>query len=253
MMHSSLGKVRSRMFRPTLVGVVATLGVVATALAVTPATAAPGRLTQSITFTSAAPTDAVINRTSNLGDYVPTARATSGLPVTLSVDPASTGCTGSPGVIGQSDPGAITVRWTAAGTCIVHADQGGNSRYLTAPRVTQKFVISRESVTLTLEPASKGLIGLTPTTFRAALRHETRFGPGFLTVGYPEQTITFSVGGKVLCSATTVAQGDLFDSTAVASCQAPVGLVNALVTKSYVASYAGNSYSLPASATGKLK
>lgn len=211
--------------------------------------------TQTITFTSTPPPNPVWNQTSDLGDYVPTATATSGLPVRFSVDPNSTGCRSVPGVIG--DPGSvsegrITVYWNGPGPCTIIANQDGDATYQAAPPVVQSFVIGRETVDLSASLVGKGILGLSPTTFRAELKHSVRFGPGQILEGYPGQVLTFSINGQVLCSGTTVFQASGFSTTAVATCKAPIGLVNALTAKSYTVSYAGNADSLPATATGVL-
>lgn len=228
--------------------------VAAGAAAADPASDDP-RQEQAITFTTAAPVGRDWVHTNDFGDYVPDGTATSGLVVQFSVDPASTACHATPGVFGDADaPGRITVWFTAPGTCIVHADQAGDDQFLPAPRETQTFEVLREDVQLTASKVGKGLLGLIPTTFRAELRHQVPFGPGYLTVGYPGQKLTFSVAGKVMCSGVTVEQDGPapFESTAVATCKATIGLATALSATSYTVTYEGNDLSLPATATGKL-
>ena len=73
---------------------------------------------QTITFTSTNPSPVTVGAPS----YVPTATASSGLPVTISLDASSTGCTLSSGV----------VSFPASGTCVIDANQAGNSSW--APR-----------------------------------------------------------------------------------------------------------------------
>lgn len=213
------------------------------------------RQEQTITFTTAAPVGRDWVHTNDFGDYVPQATSTSGLLVQLSVDPASTACHGTPGVFGNPDaPGLITVWFTGPGTCIVHADQAGDDQFLPAPQETQTFEVLREAVSLSASKVGKGLLGLIPTTFRAELRHQVPFGPGYLTVGYPDQKLTFSVAGKVMCSGVTVQQNgpEPFQSTAVATCKATIGLATALSNNSYTVTYDGNELSVGASAVGKL-
>lgn len=215
------------------------------------------RQEQSIAFTTTAPVGRDWLHTDDFGDYVPAGTSTSGLVVQFSVDPASTACHGTPGLFG--DPGAaeqgrITVWFTAPGTCIVHADQAGDDQFLPAPRQTQTFEVLREPVQLSASKVGKGLLGLIPTTFRAELRHQVPFGPGYLTVGYPGQRLTFSVAGKVMCSGVTVEQDGPapFQSTAVATCKATIGLATALSATSYTVTYEGNDLSQGATAVGKL-
>jgi hypothetical protein len=90
---------------------------------------------QTITFTSTNPTAvAVGGPPAALGGpgYTPTATATSGLPVAITLDATSTGCTLSSGL----------VSFTAAGTCVIDADQAGNGTYAPAPQVQQSITVS---------------------------------------------------------------------------------------------------------------
>jgi hypothetical protein len=82
---------------------------------------------QTITFTSTAPTDAQVGD----GTYTPTATATSGLPVIITLDGTSTGCALASGV----------VSFTAPGTCVIDANQPGNATYSAAPQVQQSFTV----------------------------------------------------------------------------------------------------------------
>ena len=83
------------------------------------ATSAPLALTvakgsQSVSFTSTPPVSAVAGVTT----YTPTAVATSGLAVALSIDASATSvCTISAGI----------VSFTATGTCVIDADQPGSA------------------------------------------------------------------------------------------------------------------------------
>jgi hypothetical protein len=87
---------------------------------------------QTISFTSAAPTNARAGGAS----YTPIATATSGLAVVFTLDGSSTGCSLSGGV----------VSFTGAGTCRVNANQPGNAAFLPAPRVQQSFAVTAASV-----------------------------------------------------------------------------------------------------------
>ena len=87
----------------------------------------------------------------------PTATASSGLTVSLSLDATSTGCSLSGGV----------VSFVATGTCVVDFNQSGNASYLAAPQVQQSFAVSQgtQSVTITSTPptATVGGVTYTPT------------------------------------------------------------------------------------------
>jgi hypothetical protein len=82
---------------------------------------------QTIQFTSSAPTNAVIG-----GTYTPTATATSGLPVTLTISAASSS-------ICSINAGLVT--FNAAGTCVIRANQPGNASFHAAPQVQQSVVV----------------------------------------------------------------------------------------------------------------
>lgn len=64
--------------------------------------------------------------------YAPSAYATSGLPVVFDLDGASSGCTFNSGLIS----------FTAAGSCILDANQAGDSTYAAAPEVQQTMPVS---------------------------------------------------------------------------------------------------------------
>jgi YVTN family beta-propeller protein len=81
---------------------------------------------QTIAFNSQAPSTAAIGGPS----FTPTATASSGLPVTVSLAAGSQGCVLSEGV----------VTFTSAGTCLIAANQSGNSQYSPAPQAMQSIV-----------------------------------------------------------------------------------------------------------------
>jgi hypothetical protein len=87
------------------------------------------RLSQTITFTSTAPSNATVGGAT----YTPTATATSGLTVDFTIDPtASSVCAINAG----------EVSFIATGTCVINADQAGNENYQAAPQVQQSFTVS---------------------------------------------------------------------------------------------------------------
>jgi hypothetical protein len=105
-------------------------------------------LAQSTSFTTLAPTSPKVG-----GTYAVGATATSGLPVTISIDASSTsGCTYAQGT------GLVTFAGSA-GTCIVDADQPGNPVFAPAPRVQQVVTVAKapQSIAFTSlpPPASK--------------------------------------------------------------------------------------------------
>jgi hypothetical protein len=99
---------------------------------VSPATTS---LSQTVSFTSSAPTDAVVG-----GTYTPTASATSTLPVTLTIDASSSAvCTISGGV----------VTFDATGDCVIDAEQPGDADWDPAPRVQQTVAVGKTPQTIT--------------------------------------------------------------------------------------------------------
>jgi hypothetical protein len=85
---------------------------------------------QSITFTSSAPGSA----TAGGATYAVTATASSGLPVALTIDAASSSVCSISG---------SSVSFTAAGTCRIDANQSGNAEYNAAPQVQQSFAVKK--------------------------------------------------------------------------------------------------------------
>jgi hypothetical protein len=126
------------------------LGLIALALGIASVAGAFGsRKTQSITFTSLAPTNATVGGPT----YTPSATASSGLPVTLSIDPSATS-------VCQKSGGAVS--FSAPGTCVIDANQPGNRRYAAAPQVVQSLTAA-PSVTA-LSPTSGPIYGGTQVT-----------------------------------------------------------------------------------------
>ena len=100
-----------------------------TAAAQVQQTVTVGQGTQTIAFTSTPPGAAGVG-----GSYTPTAAASSGLPVVVSIDASSGGsCSLTAGV----------VHFAHAGTCVINANQPGNSNYRTAPQVQQTITVKR--------------------------------------------------------------------------------------------------------------
>jgi len=86
--------------------------------------------------------------------YVPTATASSGLPVILSIDPSSgMACSLS----GQM------VTFTHVGTCVIDANQVGNDFYDAAPEVQQSIVVEAIAITTTALPSGTANVGYSVT------------------------------------------------------------------------------------------
>jgi hypothetical protein len=111
----------------------------------------PGQTAQTITFTST-PVSSVVG-----GTYTPTATGgASGQPVTFAIDPSSTsGCTIAGGVVTFTAP---------AGTCVIDADQAGNTAYAPALQVQQDISVvepgqTAQTITFTSTPVSPAVGG----------------------------------------------------------------------------------------------
>ncbi len=102
-------------------------------------TTASSLASQTISFTSVAPTTATYG-----GTYTVTATASSGLPVTLSVDSTSTTVCSLSGSTSGS-----TVSFTGVGACAIDANQTGNADYTPAPQVQQSFSVGQAPLTIT--------------------------------------------------------------------------------------------------------
>lgn len=90
-----------------------------------------GQGSQSIAFTSSAPTEAVVAGPT----YTPTATGGgSGNPITFRID-------NSPQAVCSISPESV-VSFIAAGTCTIDANQAGNANYLPATEVQQSFAVS---------------------------------------------------------------------------------------------------------------
>ncbi|EED35397.1 conserved hypothetical protein [Luminiphilus syltensis NOR5-1B] len=101
--------------------------------------------TQTISFTSTAPTDA----TAGGATYDVAATATSGLAVTFSTTSAACSVSGS------------TVTFDAVGDCVINADQAGDANFSVAPQVQQSFSVALPVVTVT--KTADGAEGMMPT------------------------------------------------------------------------------------------
>ena len=93
-----------------------------------PSSAVVPKASQTITFTTTAPTGVVVGSSG----YTPAATASSSLTVAITLDGTSSGCSLSGGV----------VSFTAVGTCVIDANQVGNANYTAAPQVQQSIIVA---------------------------------------------------------------------------------------------------------------
>jgi hypothetical protein len=103
---------------------------------------------QAITFTSTAPAGAVVGGPSY------TVSATGGLsaePVTFSLDNTSTGCALN----------GATVTFPAAGSCVIDANQAGNTDYTAAAQAQQSFTVAKgaQAITFTSTAPAGAVVG----------------------------------------------------------------------------------------------
>ena len=123
-----------------------------------PQTITIGPASQTITFT--APLTGQVG-----GSALLSPAASSGLAVTLTVDPSST-----PGTCSLSGPASnvYTVSYLLEGSCVLDANQAGNSDYQGAYQVQQTIAISRVAQTITFTAPGSGVVGtsapLSPTS-----------------------------------------------------------------------------------------
>ncbi|HXD82841.1 MAG TPA: hypothetical protein VN599_00250 [Rudaea sp.] len=116
------------------------------------------RATQTITFTSTAPTNAMYNGPA----YTVTATADSGLPVTLAISGASAPVCALSG----SSSGSL-VTFTAPGTCLIDADQVGDGTYAPAPQAHQSFAVGPGVQTLSITAPTSIELANGPATMTA--------------------------------------------------------------------------------------
>ena len=122
------------------------------------------------------------------GTYAIAAIADSGLPVTISVDAATTdeACSVS----------GTTVRFDHAGTCVIDADQPGDAAYSAAQRVQQSIVVTTAPTTVTVAGASS-VFG------QQATATATVTSP----VGSPAGSVQFTLDGTPLGAPVPVTAG----------------------------------------------
>src|SRR5262249_12811270 len=149
---------------------------------------------------------AIANQTFGAADFVISATATSGLPVSFGAVGNCTVTTPSPG----------TVHLTGAGSCTITASQAGNSNYNPAPNVPQSFTIAKSSQTITF----------------GALANKTFGDPDFTVSATASSGLPVSFAGGGDCTVTSPSPGTVH-LTGAGSC-------------TITASQAGNSNYNPA-------
>jgi hypothetical protein len=153
----------------------------------------PSGCPQTISFTGPATGSAG-------GSYTPSATATSGLPVSFSLDSSSTGCSLSGGI----------VSFTGAGTCVVDADQAGNGTYAKAPTVPVSTTVSVVSQTISFLPLVDRVYGSAPFSVTATASSGLPVSLASLTSGVcavSGATVTLLTMGQCTIKATQPGSG----------------------------------------------
>lgn len=174
---------------------------------------------QTIAFTSTPPAAPIVG-----GAYTAAATASSGLTVAFSIDAASTA--------GACALAGSTVSFTGAGTCLVDANQAGNSNYTAAPQAQQTITIGKAASTTSLQSSANPSLFSHGVTFTATVTPASG-GPA------PTGAVDFGDGATVLCAAVALNNG-------AASCTTSALSVG---THPIQASYGGDANSGASSAT----
>jgi Bacterial Ig domain len=160
---------------------------------------------QEITFTSTAPTDAVVGGAT----YGVAATSDSGLTVEFSIDDTSLGaCT----LNGTSS----TVSFDHAGTCVVSANQAGDGTFDPAPQVQQAFAVGQGDQMITFtstEPAAAhvGGTGYEVTATGGASGNDIMFGidpTASAVCSISGSTISFDHVGTCIVTANQAGNAD---------------------------------------------
>jgi alpha-tubulin suppressor-like RCC1 family protein len=92
---------------------------------------------QAVTFTSAAPSEGIVN-----GTYAVAATASSGLPVAITIDSSSTS---------ECSISGATVTFNTTGTCQIDANQAGDGEFAVATQATQSISVVTAAPACTIE------------------------------------------------------------------------------------------------------
>lgn len=163
-----------------------------------------GQKSQTISFSSAAPSNAKVG-----GSYSPTAvRGASGSPVVFTVGTATTNqaCSVSGG----------TVTFTHVGTCVVDANEPelATADYASAPQVQQSFTIGQGNQAVTITTPTSAYVGTseTPTATSGGSGNPVGFSVDPATTNgscvYSGGTLSFVAAGTCVLNATQAGDAD---------------------------------------------
>lgn len=185
-----------------------------------------GLQSQTIMFTSEAPTDARVG-----GTYAVAATGSSGLAVAFTIDSTSTS--------GACSLSGFTVSFVAAGTCVIDADQGGDSAYSTAPQVQQTVTIAKQNQTISITstpPATQTAGGTYAVTATAssglpvAFTIDSSSAAGACSLS--GSTVSFLAAGKCVIDANQVGNG-AYDAAAQVQQSMTVSQAKTVVTLTF--------------------
>ena len=150
---------------------------------------------QTISFTSTAPTDAAIDGPT----YTPAASATSSLPVDITVDASSSSVCAIDGL------GAVSFQ--GAGTCVLNANQAGDADYNPAPQVQQSFTVKPVNADTSVNLSCPATVSVSSTV--TCTITVTNDGPAAaeattLTAMFPGSLTGATVSGDATISGQTV-------------------------------------------------
>jgi hypothetical protein len=138
-------------------------------------------LDQTITFAS------LPDKTYGDADFVITATASSGLPVSFDTS-ATDQCTNT----------GSTIHLTGAGACIITATQAGNGTYNPASPVSRTFTINPAATTVVLASTPNPAVALQPITFTATVTS---------VIGTPPGTVQLYADGALLSDPIALSSG----------------------------------------------
>lgn len=130
----------------------------------------------------------------------------SGNPVVFSIDPAST-----TGTCTTSGTNGSSLTYTAAGTCIVDANQAGGNSYTPAPQVQQTITVSPAPLTITASSPTMTYGGKSPVITPAYSGFTAGDGPASLTsqpTCSTTATSTSSLGARLPATCSGAADPD---------------------------------------------
>ncbi|WP_137934850.1 Ig-like domain repeat protein [Mesorhizobium comanense] len=151
---------------------------------------------QTIGFTSAAPTDASVGGTPYMISAASNAPAGAGLTVSYSRDSSSTGC----------DLTGNTVTFTGTGTCRINADQAGDANWNAASQIQQSFAVGQATPTLAVSASDSNPVLGSPVTLTAELTGSAS----------PTGIVTFKDGSTMLGTGTISGTTATYSTSALA-------------------------------------